>query len=242
MLLRLPESAQELNGLGVLRALKDVGGCALLTDDAVRHVDYMVDTSRAKAISWVTTSIVSPSLASWRMTASTRPPSGGPARRSARQTAVPRAAWPARGQSPHAASARRKAGAAWHGYRGHADLLQIVQCGALGGFLVHVQHIAQARRAVVQHRHIVEKVKALEHHAHLGAVGARVAALAVMSLPWNSTLPFVGVSSRLMQRSRVDLPLPDAPMMQVTSPGLTVNPHRGRTTWCRSSWRGGVPQ
>ena len=60
---------------------------------------------------------------------------------------------------------------------GHADLLQIVQCGALGGFLVHVQHIAQARRAVVQHRHIVEKVKALEHHAHLGAVGARVAAL-----------------------------------------------------------------
>ena len=39
--LRLPEPAQEINGLGVLRALKDVGGGALLTDDAVRHVDYM---------------------------------------------------------------------------------------------------------------------------------------------------------------------------------------------------------
>ena len=30
--------------------------------------------------------------------------------------------------------------------------------------------------------------------------------------------PLVGVSSRLMQRSSVDLPEPDAPMMQVTSP------------------------
>ncbi len=41
--------------------------------------------------------------------------------------------------------------------------------------------------------------------------------MAVMSLPWNSTLPFVGVSNRLMQRSGVDLPLPDAPMMQVVA-------------------------
>ncbi len=33
-----------------------------------------------------------------------------------------------------------------------------------------------------------------------------------MSCPWNSTLPWVGVSSRLMQRSGVDFPLPEAPI------------------------------
>ena len=34
-----------------------------------------------------------------------------------------------------------------------------------------------------------------------------------------------------MQRSSVDLPLPDAPMMQVTSPALTVKSTSRKTTW-----------
>ena len=60
---------------------------------------------------------------------------------------------------------------------GHADLLQILECGLFGGLFVLVQHVAQARGAVVQHGHVIKKVEALEHHAHLGAVGAGVAPL-----------------------------------------------------------------
>ena len=44
---------------------------------------------------------------------------------------------------------------------------------------------------------------------------------AARSSPWNHTCPASGVSSRLMQRSRVDLPEPEGPMMVTTSPGMT---------------------
>ncbi len=39
--------------------------------------------------------------------------------------------------------------------------------------------------------------------------------------PWKSTSPLVGVSRRLMHRSSVLLPEPEAPIMLVTSPGRT---------------------
>ena len=44
---------------------------------------------------------------------------------------------------------------------------------------------------------------------------------AARSSPWNQMWPESGVSSRFMQRNRVDLPEPDAPMMVTTSPWLT---------------------
>src|SRR3990170_646746 len=43
----------------------------------------------------------------------------------------------------------------------------------------------------------------------------------VMSMPSISTLPAVGTSRRLMQRSNVDLPDPDGPITQTTSPVST---------------------
>ena len=45
---------------------------------------------------------------------------------------------------------------------------------------------------------------------------------AVRSWPWNQMWPASGVSSRLRQRRKVDLPEPEAPMMVTTSPGLTA--------------------
>ena len=39
---------------------------------------------------------------------------------------------------------------------------------------------------------------------------------AARSAPWNQTWPASGVSSRLMQRRRVDLPDPEAPMIVTT--------------------------
>ena len=53
---------------------------------------------------------------------------------------------------------------------------------------------------------------------------------AARSSPWNHTWPASGVSSRLMQRSRVDLPEPEAPMMVTTSPGMTSK-STPRRTW-----------
>jgi hypothetical protein len=43
----------------------------------------------------------------------------------------------------------------------------------------------------------------------------------VTSCPLTQILPLVGVSSRLMHRSRVDLPDPDGPMTHTTSPRST---------------------
>ena len=54
--------------------------------------------------------------------------------------------------------------------------------------------------------------------------------LPVTSWPWKTIWPLVGVSSRLMHRRRVDLPEPEAPMMEVTSPGRTVK-SMSRSTW-----------
>src|SRR3954468_5091031 len=44
----------------------------------------------------------------------------------------------------------------------------------------------------------------------------------VMSVPSTTTTPLVGSSSRLQQRSRVDLPDPDGPMMKTSSPCATA--------------------
>ena len=43
-----------------------------------------------------------------------------------------------------------------------------------------------------------------------------------MSVPSTMISPDVGVSSRLMQRIRVDLPVPEGPIMEMTSPSSTV--------------------
>ena len=43
---------------------------------------------------------------------------------------------------------------------------------------------------------------------------------AVMSTPSKRIFPLVGRSSMLMQRISVDLPAPDGPMIEITSPSL----------------------
>src|SRR5699024_4422106 len=52
-----------------------------------------------------------------------------------------------------------------------------------------------------------------------------------MLSPWKRISPLEGVSRRLMHRSRVDLPEPDAPMMEVTSPGRTAKSMSRSTSW-----------
>src|SRR5215211_2975297 len=52
----------------------------------------------------------------------------------------------------------------------------------------------------------------------------------VTSIPPTTTLPEVGSSRRVMQRSRVDLPDPDGPMTQTTSPPSTRTSMPRRTS------------
>ena len=46
---------------------------------------------------------------------------------------------------------------------------------------------------------------------------------AVISLPSTTTVPLVGRSSRLMHRTRVDLPAPEKPIMPKISPSWIVS-------------------
>ena len=115
----------------------------------------------------------------------------------------------------------------------HAHLFQIVSCAcARASSRLRFSTLHLADHAVFQHRHIVEQIEGLEHHAHMGAVGRRVDAppgdvLAVVA----ESRRQVGVSSRLMHRSSVDLPEPEAPMMEVTSPLATVKSMSRSTSW-----------
>ena len=100
----------------------------------------------------------------------------------------------------------------------HADFFQVFQCVFFRVGLVFFQDLFHADHAVLQNRHVVKQVERLEHHADLGAVGARVRSIEnVFAVKQDDA--FGGVSSRLMQRRSVDLPEPEAPMMHTTSLG-----------------------
>ncbi len=59
---------------------------------------------------------------------------------------------------------------------------------------------------------------------------------AVVSWPFSTTRPVVGVSSSPMRLSRVDLPEPDWPMTEANSPASIVN-----DTSCRATVLATVP-
>ena len=66
----------------------------------------------------------------------------------------------------------------------HANLGQVVHGGLSGLFFGLLQHLDLAHHAVFQHGHIVEQVKALEHHAHMAAVirGVHMAAHHILAV------------------------------------------------------------
>ena len=71
-----------------------------------------------------------------------------------------------------------------------------------------------------------EQLEVLEHHAHALAHRAQAARRrAGAAAPSNSISPPSSVSSPLVQRSSVDLPEPDGPIRQTTSPACTSQRH-----------------
>ncbi|MNH39260.1 hypothetical protein D3C79_1004020 [compost metagenome] len=57
------------------------------------------------------------------------------------------------------------------------------------------------------------------------------AALSLSSSPATRIWPWCGFSSRLMQRSRVDLPEPEDPRIEITSPSRAVSEIPLRISW-----------
>ncbi len=85
---------------------------------------------------------------------------------------------------------------------------------------------------VVQHAHVAEQVELLEHHAHFAALALqRGRRSSHTSTPSMVMRPLSCGSSRLIARSSVLLPEPEAPMITVTSPVWnTVD--TPLSTWC----------
>ena len=80
----------------------------------------------------------------------------------------------------------------------------------------------QGKGHVLGHRFLHQQVIALKHNAHFAPCAAqRLARQGGKVFPSSSTRPCVGFSSTDKQRSRVDLPAPDMPMMPNTSPFST---------------------
>ena len=68
---------------------------------------------------------------------------------------------------------------------------------------------------------VLKEVELLEHHTKLCAVGVDILIVSKNVLTAVKNLPCEGVSKRLMHRRKVDLPDPEDPMMEMTSPSFT---------------------
>ena len=179
--------------------------------------------SRAKPISWLTTIMVMPLSRRSRMTASTEPTSSGSSALVGSSNSMTRGSsaiaramatrccwppdssagrWSARSASPTRSSAARPSASA------SARVLPAT--------------LRSASVDVAERRHVRIEVERLEHHADALAgmvdVGPRRRACRCRR---PRSLPDDGSSSRLRQRSRVDLPEPDGPITNTSSRSAT---------------------
>src|SRR5688572_10226803 len=128
----------------------------------------LLATSLAKPISWVTTSMVRPSSASWRMTRSTSPTSSGS---SAEVGKVHDLRFHREGPGDRGALllAAGKVARIVVALVGDADLRQQL-FGALDGVLLRqLQHMHRRLDHVLEDGHVRPQIEALEHHAEGGA-------------------------------------------------------------------------
>ena len=186
---------------------------------------------RAKPISWLTTIMVMPLSRRERMTSSTEPTSSGSSALvgSSNSMTARLERDRARDGDPLLLAARelarRVAGAV-----GEADPLERGPAQRLGLGARLARDLAQRQRHVAERRHVRIEVEGLEHHADALAgmvdVGSRVEHVDAVHHDASRT---DGSSSRLRQRSRVDLPEPDGPMTNTSSRSATLRSTPFRT-------------
>ena len=100
---------------------------------------------------------------------------------------------------------------------GETDAFQQPHPGRLGRRPRHLLHLAARERHVVEHGQVREQVVVLEHDAESCADGVGLDRGSLMSWSPSQIWPSSMGSSRLRQRSSVDLPEPLAPMSATTS-------------------------
>ncbi len=108
------------------------------------------------------------------------------------------------------------------GLVGEADLVQQGHGAGLGVAAGQAQHCDGAAHDVGQRSAVGEQLEALEHHAHALAHRAHATrSRAGRGMPSRRISPPSSDSNPLVQRSSVDLPEPEGPIRQITSPRLT---------------------
>ena len=186
--------------------------------------------SRAKPISWVTTTIVMPSRRQRRASRSApRRPAPGRARWSARRTAAAPDAWLERGRFRPAASVRRTA---WLGKRpacrsgptlassASASCRTCAlgrRCTCTGASMTFCRTVRCGQSAKCW-KTMPMRVRMRDRSRSLITTPPLVTP---MRSPLRYTCPLSGFSSQLMHRSSVDLPEPDGPSRQTVSPRCT---------------------
>jgi hypothetical protein len=175
-------------------------------------------TCRANPISWVTTHMVMPSLASLTMTSSTSPIISG----SRALVGSSKSMILGDMASPRAMATR----CCWPpdswpdgiGLVGQAHAGQFFPAQFLGFGAFHFSHIDGRQGDVLQGGHVGVEVKLLEDETDLRPQFGQVGGVVVQRGAVHEQLPFLEFSRRLMQRMRVDLPDPLGPQTTTTSP------------------------
>ena len=99
---------------------------------------------------------------------------------------------------------------------------QLVRRGRRPGASRRLRDLARCERHVLEHRHVREEVERLEDDADLAAQRVHVDLALGDRLAVDDDRALLTASSRLRQRSSVDLPEPDAPIRHTTSCSATV--------------------
>ncbi len=200
------------------------------------------ETLRAKAISWVTTSMVRPSSARERITLRTSPTSSDRAPKSARRTASPSGRMArARGDRRALLLAAGEMGRVEIALVADADLVeQHLGLGHAFGARP-LLHVDRPLDHVFEDRHVGPEVEALKNHAEFGADAVDLAAarrhqLAVAARLHLDRLAGDDDLARIRRLEQVDaaqeraLAEPLEPRIEITSPSLAVSEMPFRTS------------
>ena len=195
-------------------------------------------TLRAKPISWVTTIIVMPSLASSTITSSTSPTISGSSAEVGSSNSMTIGSISARGRSPRAAAGRRRAGrgtcpCAPSGRRGRAS----------SGRAPWRRPAMRLSTLICASVRFSVTVRCGNSSKCWNTMPTRERSLgrlvfgSVIEMPSTTMSPFWNGSSALTVLISVDLPEPDGPQTTTTSPFLMRSCSRSAPGSCRTTWR-----
>ena len=142
---------KKTSGSFVSWIIEDNFGDIIFHDNSTVHKHHPLATSRAKPISWVTTSMVSPLLARFFITLSTSPTNSGSRALEARQTAGLLVPWKVPGRWPPAVLTAGDPVRLGFDELGHTYQFQIFHGSFSGRFDVFFQNLDLPNYAIIKH-------------------------------------------------------------------------------------------